>query len=120
MIAPGDLALLRDVAELSFDMRCTIMAPVLESDGRGGNTELWQAITVDAPCRLAASSTRQRAEARVADRVEAGGYWDLTVAWDQPITTEMRVVVRGQEYEVIGVDETRTYQTARRVALRRT
>lgn len=119
MIAPGDLAVLRGIAAGTFDQVCTILEAILESDGRGGNLEIWRGIAVDVPCRIAPSATRQRAEAVVAGRVEAGAYWDLTLQWDQPITPEMRVSVGGSEYEVIGVDDVRSYQTARRVALRR-
>ena len=116
MMSTGDLLYLRTQAEEAMPITVTIQTLSRETDGQGGYTEVWNDSYQGIPARLAEMSGR---EATLRNREGAVGDWVLTVAHDQAISAEDRVVYEGLEYEVTFVNDGRSWDTAKRCFLKR-
>jgi head-tail adaptor len=95
----------------------TIQRSDLEADTSGGATEEWASIYADIPARLAERSGSQ--ESSVAGRESVVSGWTLTVGFDQDILEKDRVLFGTAIYEVVFVNEGRSYSTAKRCRLSR-
>ena len=116
MISDSDLAYIRSQAAKLLPDTCTIQRVTRPSDGAGGYTETWTDYATHVPCRLAVDRTQPREELQVGQVAPAQRYW-LTLQYDQAIAITDRVVKDGQTFEVIGIDDAKSYSTAKRVQL---
>lgn len=112
----GDLTYLRAEAEQALPTTVSIERAERTEDGQGGYTEAWRAVYQDVPARLAERTGR---EGVFGSKIAVDAEWVLTLPYDQGITAEDRVVHDGASYEVAFVNEGRSYDTVRRVLLRR-
>ena len=116
MMSNSDLAYVRAQAEEALPITVTIQTLSRDADGQGGYIEVWNDSYQNVPARLAEMSGR---EATLRNREGAVGDWVLTVAHDQAISAEDRVVYEGLEYEVTFVNDARSWRTAKRCFLKR-
>jgi len=118
LLSPADLVYVRAEAEGLLPDTCAIQQRQLTADTLGGFTEAWVAAYQDVPCRLAESQARQ-GEGMWGARESADNLWTLTLAYDQAIAGDDRIYHAGLTYEVVFVNTERSYDTVRRVQLRR-
>lgn len=83
---------------------CEIDYVTRTADGVGGYTEAWTARGTAIACRL--SPANQGREAQITGaQVREAQVWVLSVAYDQTVTVQDRVVVGGKTYRVTQVNE---------------
>ena len=118
LLSGADMVYLRAEAENLLPDTCDIMERQISTDGVGGYSEAWSASYQGIPCRLSEAQYQQR-EGVQAAREGANNVWVLTLPYDQAIGRDDRVLHNAVTYEIIFVNEGRSYDTVRRVQLRR-
>jgi SPP1 family predicted phage head-tail adaptor len=96
---------------------CTIQTKTSASDGMGGWTDTWSNTYTSVSCRLAPMSPGD--ESLQAEQLAMGTGWVLTIAHNQVIAETNRVVHDSETYEVVGMEDTHSNRTAKRIYLRR-
>lgn len=114
MIESSLLEIFRTAQESLLPDTCTIQAPTAGQDAIGQPTKSWAARATGVACRLAAREVR---ELILGTRDTPVGEWVLTVAHDQTIETGDRVIYQSRTFEVTGVEQEKSWQTARRCGL---
>ena len=114
MLPASELAEVRTQAEAAFDTTCTIQTYV-ETNVKGSVTKAWSSTYTAVACRLA--PLKQGREYQTAQGLVAVAGYVLTVAWDQAVTAEDQVIVSGDTYDILGVEDDHSYRTARRAYL---
>ena len=114
MLAASELAEVRAQAEAAFDQTCTIQSYV-ETNVKGSVSKAWSNAHENIGCRLAA--LKRGREYVTAEGLTAVANYVLTVAWDQAINSVDRVIVSGDTYDILAVEDDHSYRTARRVYL---
>lgn len=90
------------------------------SDGAGGWTETWAAVTGGTvSARLDPITSRsdavQTAQAREGLRVD----FQLTTEWDAPIAVNRRVVINSDTYEIVQMTDDHSWRVSRRALVAR-
>ena len=117
-LSTQEIAQLRaDAADYMPDT-CTIQTPTHTKDAQGGWTTAWADTYTSISCRLAPLPMQQGAEME-GEQVQAVSRWVLTVAYNQAIAENYRVVHDSETYEVVRMEDTHSNRTAKRVYLRR-
>lgn len=102
-----------DVANLLPDS-CVIQSKTLVSDGAGGNTVTWAAVTGGTvACRLDPLPIRGAIE-MVGNQESTVVTYRLSVPYDAPLAEDRRVVSGGNTYEIVQMDIDQTKRVARR------
>lgn len=114
MIESALLAIFQAAQEDLLPDTCTIQAPTVVKDAIGQPEKTWAARATGVACRLAAREVR---ELLISERNVPVGEWLLTVAHDQTIETGDRVLYGSRTFEVVGVEQEKSWQTARRCGL---
>lgn len=97
---------------------CTLQTVTRTVDSVGGWANSWGDTYSAVECRLSPLSSNA-AERIVGAQLASVTRWVLTVAYNQTITAEMRVIHDGNTYEVVAVGGDHSNRTARRAYLRR-
>jgi hypothetical protein len=116
MLTADEIAQLRADATASLPDTCDILRSTRQPDGRGGQVTVWAAIATAVPCRLAPASQGVGNEDMAGARLTAESDWMLTLAWDQVLTTQDRIRIGTEQYEVKGII-VRSWQLFTRVGL---
>ena len=114
MLATSELAEVRSQAEDAFDTTCTIQT-YIETNVKGSVSKAWSSTYTSIACRIAA--LRQGREYATGQGLVSVAQFVLTVAWDQAITSGDRVIVFGDSYDILAVEDDHSYRTARRAYL---
>lgn len=103
-----------DVANLLPDS-CVIQAKTLVSDGAGGNTVTWAAVTSGTvACRLDPVASRTRILDNIATQESIVVVYQLTVPYAAPLAVDRRVIHDGNTYEIVQMDIDQSKRVARR------
>lgn len=114
-----ELSQLRTDATAYQPDTCTLKAPVRTRTSEGGFTITYPNNTyTSVACRLAPRQTDQ-GEKLEGHQLAAMGRWILTIAHNQTIAEDYRVVHDSETYEVAHIEDAHSNRTARRVFLRR-
>lgn len=113
-----ELESLRNAQESILTDTCTIQTVSQSSDGLGGFTDTWANTYTLVPCKLAPLGAGSGREDEGAAFVVGAG-WVLRLHWDQAISSGNRVVLGGDTYEILSVEDDHTIRTARRARLKR-
>ena len=97
---------------------CTIQVPTEVRTSDGGFTVSYANTYTSVACRLSAMRSDQGEQVE-GEQLSAMTRWILTIAHDQTIAVDYRVVHDSTTYEVAHVEDTHSHRTARRVYLRR-
>ena len=118
LLSKADMVYLRAEAENLLPDTCAIQERQTIADDYGGFTESWATSYQGVPCRLS-EMQRVQGEGTQGTRESGDTSWVFTLPHDQAISRDDRVVHGGVTYEVTFINEGRSYDTVRRVALRR-
>jgi len=113
----AELAQARLHAEELLPNTCTIQTRSTAADGMGGVTETWSD-TDDVPCRLDAVNMAARSSAS-GEKFTIHNIWSLFVHWDRAIAAGNRVVMGGDTYEVLSVQDDMDWRLLRKATLHR-
>ena len=115
-LTAAELTSMRRIADDFLPDTCTIQMRSGSVDATGGLVWTYANTYTAIPCRLAGGSG---GEAVVNEALEGQSVWTLTLAHDQAIGIQDRVVHAGLTYEVINVNADQSYLTVKRVGLAR-
>ena len=101
-----------------FPDTCTLQTVTRTSDSQGGWTDAWANTHTSVACRLAPIRA-SLVETMEGDQVSAASRWVLSVAHNQTIAEDMRVVHDSETYEIEHLEDTHSNRTARRAYLMR-
>lgn len=106
MLTAVELAALRATVQTALPDVCTIVTAAFVSDSAGGHTET--TTSTSSTCRVAPDNT-VASESTVGERVSAEQGWIVTLPYDVAVTVKDRVVVGDRTFEVVSVDEGRSW-----------
>lgn len=119
MLSDGDLTYMRNsIDELLPDI-CNILTATYASDGQGGYTPTWGTASAGVKCRLDPGRKESN------ERLQGGAvllpysYWILTLEHGALLTTEQRVEIGSDTYEVRAVDAGKSWSGSIRATLMR-
>ena len=113
MLSAADLTAMQATAQLTLVTACTIQRKTSTSDGGGGFTDSWTALSTP-NCCIAPVPTRY--EQTVTDsREELISRWLITLPAGQDIRIEDRIVANGITYEVLAYAAPRSFEIERTV-----
>ena len=119
MLSARELALMRQTVAGGLPDLCTVKRLVLSPDGQGGYTETWSTVYSSVPCRLKPAGQGTRAGVQPGGQWHVASAWTLTIRYDQPLSTGERVVMGGDTFLVLGVDDDQSERVHRQAYLRR-
>lgn len=117
-ITASEMAGIREAVEDTFVELATIQTVTRASDGTGGYTETWSSRT-GVPCRLISASNQGRQGLTTGGQWQVASGWALQLRWDDSIAQGDRVVLGGDTYTVLSVDDAHSQRAYRRAFLRR-
>jgi len=115
MLGSADLSWMRDTLEQLMPDTCVILTATNASDGQGGWTTTWGTVS-SVRCRID-PGRKEMYERVTGAKLAPYSWWQLTLPWDATVTTESRVVVNGDTYNVVNHDDNKSWQATVRVAL---
>lgn len=110
MLSASDLARVRAVQALTFDLTATVSHPNYTDDGAGGRLPA-APTTFTVPCRRASHRSTE-GETIVAERVQGRELWDITFPAGTDIRQESIITIGSQGYEVVSKRGPRSWETA--------
>ncbi len=113
-----EIAQLRADQSDYFPDTATLQTAAATTDGMGGFTLVWSNTYTNVACRLS-PLVSARSEEVEGDQVTAFSRWVLSVAHNQTINEEMRVVHDSQTFEIESLEDTHSNRTAIRAYLRK-
>ncbi len=119
----GNLSTL-EIAQLRGDQgdyfpdTATLQTVARTSDNQGGFTEVWSNTYTSVACRVSPIRA-SLVETLEGDQISAASRWILSVAHNQAISEDMRVVHDSETYEIEHLEDTHSNRTARRAYLMR-
>jgi hypothetical protein len=116
LLSNGDMTYVRGQAETLLPDQCDIRQRGLVSDGQGGFSEAFAIAYPNISCRLTEQSGNENTTGGV-EGADSG--WILTLPYDQSIERDDQVSHGAITYEVVFANSARSYDTVRRVTLRR-
>jgi hypothetical protein len=116
MLNTNDLAWMRDDLEALLPDTCVILTPTTTSDGQGGYETTWGTASVNVKCRID-PGRKEMYEQISGAKLAPFSWWQLTLPWDATVTTESRVVVNGNTYNVVNHDDNKSWMGTLRVAV---
>lgn len=117
LLSAADLAGMRATVATALPDVGTLFQPSPASDGQGGTHNSWTDVGQVA-CRLL-PMPRGKSEELVADHVSAQDEWELHLPLGTIINVSWRVEISSQSYEVIGINDPRTWELDELVRVRR-
>lgn len=113
-----DLSYMRDSLEELMPDTCSILTATIVSDGQGGMIQTWGTVSAGVKCRLD-PGRKQAFEAVQGAALQPFDYWMLTLPHGTTITTEQRVVVGVQTFNVEAVDDGKSWQASVRCTVKK-
>jgi hypothetical protein len=110
VFTPEALQGMQATQELFLPDAATLYSSTTVSDGAGGNSETFL-VGVTVNVRMGAPTGSLRI---VAEKLDCGKTWQLTLAATQAIYIGQRLKVKGENYKVVYVDTPRSFNTATR------
>ena len=117
MISTADLARMRAQAEELLDTTCTIQSATRTTDSQGGFTNSWATASSGVACRLNRYDRREDHKI-LGERSTIVADWVVTMAHDQAVTVDQRIVVGGLTLEPVWVNTGKSVEAATRVVCR--
>ncbi len=117
LISDNDLKYVRAEALRTLIDVCDIYQRTDTPDTTGGFTQEWDLTHADVKCRL--TPARPGMERTADGRSVAESQWIVTLPYDQALDEKMRVTHQGVTYEVVFVNDAKSFDTARRATLKR-
>lgn len=114
MLPSAEMVELRNQAEAAFDTTCTIQT-YTETNTKGSVVKAWANTYTAVDCRLAA--LKRGKEYAMGQGLVSVAQYVLTLASGQAIDPKDRVIVGGDTYDVLHVEDDQSYRTARRAYL---
>lgn len=116
-LTAGELAQIRDDIEALMPDTCDILGVTMTSDGAGSWTEVWGTASASVPCRLDFKGYGR--EAVIAGATQPYKTGVVSMAYDQTITTENRLLISSVTYNVTGVNDSQSWIGVKRVTVER-
>lgn len=116
MLSATELAAMRETVESALPDTCTIQSATVGRDSIGAPTRAWTDRATGVACRLAARTVQERVLGEKATHV---GDWVLTLAYDEVIEPGDQVLIGTDAYEVVGIDEAKSWNLGQRVGVNR-
>ena len=116
LLQENDLAYVRNEAQQAMPDIVNIQRLTRVADGQGGFTEDWSDAYQNVPARIIASGG---SESTNAGRQDLQADASLTVAYQQSVEQTDRVVHTSGTYEVLFVENGKSWATAKRCQVRR-
>lgn len=117
-ISSAELTVMRAILANTLPDTAVIQSSTLSSDGEGGGTIAWSAVTSGTvACRLDPVSSSAAYDAVVAGKESLRVLRQLTVPHDAPLALNRRVVVGSQTYEVVSLADDNSWRIDRRAIL---
>ena len=117
LLSTADLARMRATALELLDTTCTIESKTATTDSMGGETYSWAAASSDVACRLNRYD-RETSTALRGDRQHVEADWVVSMAHDQAVTIEQRIVVGSLTLEPVWVNSGKSVEAQTRVLCR--
>ena len=118
LISIAELRRMRAAATLMLPAACTIQVRSTATDGMGGITETWSNTYTNVPCKLDPVKS-MNVLVRLGEQAQTHTPWVLSVDYGQAIGTGNRVVLNGDTFEVLNVEDAHSYRILRRAYVRR-
>ena len=116
LLDTNDMAYVRETAESAQPVTVHLLRNVPQEDGQGGFTDAYQIAYADVTARLSEMSGKERLQV---GKLNVDDDYVLTLPYDQEVNEGMQVQRGDITYSVIFVNSGRSYDTARRVFLKR-
>ena len=114
-LTDGDIASMRTIVEGALPGTAVISTRAFVSDGGGGGENTWTP-SGTVSCRLdAMTGGAFGREAVIADRLSPDANWIVTLPAETSITTDCRVAIEGNDYEVLALRAPISWEVSRRV-----
>jgi len=112
-----ELARMReDLEAVALPDTCNLLSSTDTVDGQGGITQTWGTAYAAVPCRIDALTA---AEVVAGVQLKPFHSYILTVPYDQTVSTNYRVVVNSETFNVVSVDVGKSWALNTRVFLER-
>jgi hypothetical protein len=98
--------------------RGNILSAAQTPDGQGGFTVVWGTATANVACRLDIGS-KQNYEAVAGAALAPYSWWQLSLPYDAVITEQNRFECNGETFNVVHVDNGKSWALNRRAVLTR-
>jgi SPP1 family predicted phage head-tail adaptor len=117
LLSAAQLSQMRAQQTASLDQTCTLRTPAGEvSDDAGGTTPSGSVTDASVACRLGIPNGQER---EIAARLGRDITATITFPHGTAVATTQQIVVGGNTYEVVDVNDDSSYKTATRVGVRR-
>ena len=117
LISQTDINHIKIEADSALPDTCTIQTGTRASDSQGGNPKTFADTYTDVPCRQTPFSRREVDELIRRGQVMSDRPFWLTLVRNQPVSQDDRVKKDAVTYEVVYIDEFKTYQATKRVQI---
>lgn len=119
MLSAKELAGMRATVAGGLPDLATVKRLMLTPDGQGGYSEAWSTVYESVPCRLKPAGQGTRSGTEPGGQWHVASAWTITLAYDQPLSTGERVIIGGETYLVLSVDDAGGERVMRQAYLRR-
>lgn len=113
-LSTNELSWMRDSLEELMPDVCNILTLTRTSDSQGGWSESWGTATANVKCRL---DQRYGREQTAGGEIQPFSYWQLTLPHGTTITTEQRVEISSNTFNVQSVDTGKSWSACVRATL---
>ena len=115
LLTADEIANMRaEVGNVALPDVCNILTLTQTADGQGGFTDTWGTTTIGVACRLNNVTVRELVSGAA---LQPFSRWILTLPHDTTITEQNRVEVGTISYNVIGLDNRKSWNLCIRVEL---
>ena len=115
LLTADEIANMRaEVGNVALPDVCNILTLTQTADGQGGFTDTWGTTTIGVACRLNKITVRELVSGAA---LQPFSRWILTLPYDTAITEQNRVEVGTISYNVIGLDNRKSWNLCIRVEL---
>lgn len=115
LISTSDLVWMRAQVAQTLPDTAIIKAVTTVSDGAGGRTPTWAAVTGGTvSCRIDPLGSSAAADAVIASQEAITTHYQLTVPHDAPIAQNNQVEINSDVYEVVSLYEDHSWRVSRR------
>ena len=113
MLSAQTLNRMRSIQEDFLPDTANIKARVSSGDGKSGKLESWPVSQTNVPCRIVEMDKERRV--KWADKLGTQAGWIVTMAHDQEVSVNDKLVIGGVDYTVLGTNADESWQTALRL-----
>src|SRR5262245_7062996 len=120
MITAGELAIIQGDAQQAMPDTATILRRTLTSDSQGGQTQSYSSVGTSV-CRLAFFGGNRPVipDTEQAGKIDPKERYIATLPYNASILETDRLTINSVTYEIVSALPTRSYETARRLLVKR-